>query len=141
MVYVERWPCGLSHSSGQAAGRHQLEDDVADNATGLNAQYADKPFGLGGDYLSSGAPGSPGVTVSDPDATVATVPVHSSPYWSAQADPAPDVTVGVGDTSGFSDDTPIHESALLPHGEEALTTGAGDGHAGHFAHPNSGGGY
>jgi hypothetical protein len=78
------------------------------------------------------------VQPSEPDATVATVPVSPS-FDSVQGLAPRTVAVGAGDTSGFSDDTPIHQSALLPHGEEALTTGAGTGSVAGPHHPNVGG--
>jgi hypothetical protein len=90
----------------------------------------------------SGAAGSPGVTDSAPGvgggAVIAT-PAVSNPFDSSQiAANRPAVPVTQGDTSGFSDDVPVHQSPLLP-GQPAdyMSSGAGQGHAGHFPHPNA----
>jgi hypothetical protein len=115
---------------------------MADNKTGLNAQYQSPPFGLAGDYSNSGAAGSPGVTDSAPGVgggAVIASPVVSAAFDSSQiASNMPTVPVVAGDTSGFSDDLPVHQSPLLPGPPASyMDSGAGEGHAGHFPHPNA----
>lgn len=121
---------------------------MADNNTGLNAQYESPPFGLGGDYTSSGAPGSPGVQDSPAGSgggSVIATPVVSAPYGSSQL-PANlgRVPVTQGDTAGMTSDSPVPQTGdpLTGISLDAITsTGAGRGHAGHIPHPNTGGGH
>jgi hypothetical protein len=88
-----------------------------------------------GAYYSTGLDGS-----SSPDVASATAgpvvgtPVVSSVYVSSQL-PEGQVTLPVtsGDTSGFSDDQPVHASPLLPGAAYAAETGIGHGHTGHRA--------
>lgn len=105
-----------------------------------NQQYSSPPFGLSGDYGSTGAPGSVGVTAAATAGPVVGTPQVTSVWQSVQAAPPPEVPVHSGDTSSFSDDTPIHQSPLLPSDPAAyLSTGAGMGTdvtSGH--HPNAG---
>jgi hypothetical protein len=104
-----------------------------------NQQYSSPPFGLSGDYASTGAGGSPGTSAAATAGPVVGSPaVLSGPYQSSQL-PIAHVPVHSGDTSAFSDDVPVHASPLLP-GDPApyLSTGAGTGHAGHVPHPNTG---
>lgn len=64
----------------------------------------------------SGAPmGTAGISAGNTSGAVIGSPVVSAPYGSSQL-PAnrPTVDVRSGDTSGFSDDTPVHTSPLLP---------------------------
>lgn len=74
----------------------------------VNEQYSDPPFGLAGDYTSTGAPGS---AVASPGSTQGAVigsPVVSTPYASSQAaENMPRVPVTSGDTSGMSSDGPV----------------------------------
>jgi hypothetical protein len=115
---------------------------VADNATGLNNQYTDRPFGLPGDYASSGASGTAGVTAAATAGSLVGSPAVSVPFASSQVPGnMPRVSVYGGDTSGFSDDLAAHASAVVAAPQDALlSTGAGDGAAGHFRHPNAGAG-
>jgi hypothetical protein len=85
--------------------------------------------------MSTGLGGS-----SSPDVAAATAgpvvgtPVVSSVYVSSQLpEGRPTLPVTSGDSSGFSDDRPIHESPLLPGSAYAAETGIGHGHAGHEA--------
>jgi hypothetical protein len=110
---------------------------MADNA---NKQYMDPGvlFGAGsGDYSSTGAPGTQGVTAAEDAAPLATVEVTPSPYWSAQLGGLPRATVSVGDTSAYSSDNPVPVNPLLPDAAGAGATGAGTGHVGGAPHPNA----
>lgn len=104
----------------------------------VNGQYDDPPFGLGGDYASTSAPGTPvpGPEVSE-GPLLARVPV-TIPGASSQFG-ADTVAVMAGDTCSMSADAPV------PSGGDPLTglslsqvteTGAGMG-SGHTVHPNS----
>jgi hypothetical protein len=105
---------------------------MADNSTGLNAQYDSAGAQIvPGSYASTGAPGSPGEPDEAHQGSLIGSPVVSAPYGTSQL-PAnmPSVDVYQGDTSGFSDDNPVHESPTMPGPASAyLSTGAGQGHA------------
>jgi hypothetical protein len=110
---------------------------VADNSTGLNAQYSESGTQLvPGSYASTGAPGSPSPVADAPPgvgggAVIGSPEILTSTYASSQV-PAnlPRIPVTQGDTSAFSDDTPVHESPIMPGPASAyLSTGAGQGHA------------
>jgi hypothetical protein len=80
-----------------------------------------------GGWYSTGYPGSP-----SPDQAPATAgpvvgrPVVSAPFGSSQLpENMPRLPVTSGDTSGFSDDLPVHESFLVPSHSDV--TGAGKG--------------
>jgi hypothetical protein len=118
---------------------------MADNNTGLNAQYGATQFGLNtAAYASTGAPGTPGVSASETSGSVIASPVVSTPGASSQIPAnAPRVQVMSGDTTGMSSD------AVVPSGGDPLTglsagqlttTGAGQGHVAGPHHPNAGGG-
>ena len=58
-------------------------------------------------------------------------------YASSQAE-TDTVSVGTGDTSGMSDDTPAHNSAIVAGGGDLMATGAGQGSTIRSAnHPNA----
>jgi hypothetical protein len=86
---------------------------------------------------TTGAPGSSGVSDS-PAGTgggaVIASPVVSAPYGSSQLpENKPTLPVTQGDTSGFSDDSPVHESAIVPGPvADYLSTGAGQGSGAHY---------
>jgi hypothetical protein len=88
-----------------------------------------------GVYYSTGLDGS-----ASPDVASATAgpevgrPVVSAVYVSSQLpEGRPTLPVTSGDTSGMSDDQPVHESALLPGAAYAAETGIGRGRTGHQA--------
>ena len=85
---------------------------------------------------STGAPGSEGVSASDTAGAVIGSAQPRSVLF-APSVPVPEVRVHAGDTTGFSDDQPIHQSPLLPHAAEASSTGAGDGNVVTPHHPNA----
>jgi hypothetical protein len=121
---------------------------MADNNAGLNQQYQAPPFGLSPAIGSTGAPGSPGVQDSPAGAgggTVLASPVVSVPFASSQLpESMPRLPVTAGDTAGMTSDSPVPVSGDPLTGlslADITQTGAGAGHAGHFAHPNSGGGH
>jgi hypothetical protein len=59
-------------------------------------------------------------------------PAVSTPFMSSQLpDSHPTLPVTAGDTSGFTDDQPVHDSPLLPGAGSAAVTGIGGGHT-HF---------
>jgi hypothetical protein len=93
----------------------------------VNDQYSNPPFGLQGDYTSSGAEGSQGISAAQDAPALMTVPVTPSPYWSAQLGDMPSATVSVGDTSAYSSDDPTPVNPLLPDADGASATGAGAG--------------
>src|SRR5215472_14204756 len=84
----------------------------------FNSQYSSPPFGLPGDYASSGAAGTQGVTDQPAGVGGGPVigrPVISAPYGSSQLDVnMPEIPVTAGDTSAMSDDMPAHASAIMP---------------------------
>ena len=117
---------------------------MADNQTGLNAQYDNPPFSMSGGIGSTGAPGSPGDTVEQTGGPVIASPAISIPFASSQiAANRPTVPVTSGDTSAMSSDQPIGDNFTLISGASAdamSATGAGQGSditAGH--HPNAAG--
>jgi hypothetical protein len=56
-------------------------------------------------------------------------PTVSAVYVSSQLpEGRPTLAVTSGDTSGYSDDQPIHPSPLLPGSAYAATSGLGEGH-------------
>lgn len=114
---------------------------MADNKTGLNSQYdaGSTPFGMSPAIGRTGAPGSPGVSVTEPDATLASVTV--TPNFGSSQVPQPSVTVGTGDTSGFSDDSPVHEVPGVAGVAGYMDTGAGTGHVAGPPHPNAAAGH
>jgi hypothetical protein len=98
----------------------------------VNDQYSGAdPFGGPGGYASSGAPGSAGVSASKTTGgttggTIGSVQPRSVMF--APSGPVPEVAVREGDTCAFSDDVPVHPSALLPGDpDQFMTTGAGAG--------------
>lgn len=109
---------------------------MADNATGLNAQYDAGPFPgiVSGTESKFRPPGSQGITAPATAGPVVGTPVVSTPGMSSQpAEGRPTLPVTSGDTSSMSDDLPAHASVLVPGPEsDLLSTGAGDGRAGHF---------
>jgi hypothetical protein len=114
---------------------------VADNQTGLNAQYSSPPFGLSAAVGETGAPGSPTVPSASYGPVVGT-PAVVGVYQSSQG-PVDHVAVTAGDTCGLSSDS------VVPAGGDPLTglsveqvtaTGAGTGHARGPGHPNRVGG-
>lgn len=104
---------------------------MADNSTGLNAQYEDPPFGLKGDYARTGAPGSAGARGDAADNTEAGPVTPPTGTWQPSArfgasangtmmpDQTADSAISVGPESAYSD------------------TNAGKGRAGHWprVHP------
>jgi hypothetical protein len=117
---------------------------MADNATGLNAQYdnAGALFGGATGYASTGAPGSPGDTAAQTAGPVIGSPVVSVPFASSQL-PAnmPRLDVTAGDTSGMSSDQPVGDgfSTLSGVSPAAMsTTGAGQGNPDPYRHPGAG---
>jgi hypothetical protein len=82
-----------------------------------NQQYSSPPFGLGGDYLHTGSPGSAGI-VDAPQGSggggvIGSAPV-TMPYQSVQGGPPPATSVTAGDTAGMADDLGAHTSAIMP---------------------------
>jgi hypothetical protein len=107
-----------------------------------NQQYVDPPFSMSAGIASTGAPGSAGDTAAQTQGPVIGSPVVSIPGASSQV-PAnmPAVPVGAGDTSGMSSDQAVGDNFTAISGDAAAglsATGAGEGHAGHFAHPSAG---
>lgn len=102
---------------------------MADNQTGLNAQYTADPQFVAGEYGMTGLGGSPSPNTAAATAgPVLAQPVVSTPLASSQLpENMPRVPVTSGDTSGFSDDQPIHSSPLLPDAAQAAVTGIGHG--------------
>jgi hypothetical protein len=93
-------------------------------------------------YAYSGAAGTQGVVDSPAGVGGGAVIGEgrvSAPFGSSQlAANIGEVPVTQGDTSGFSDDLPAHSSAIVQAPQEQLfSTGAGQGHANHFEHPNN----
>src|SRR5689334_10441525 len=122
-----------------------METFVADNKTGLNAQYdpGSTPFGLSQAIGSTGAPGSVPAVVDAPAGVggggVIASPVVSVPGASSQvAANMPAVPVTQGDTSGMSSDVPVYPVPGVQGIDGYLDTGSGEGTSiteGH--HPNS----
>jgi hypothetical protein len=114
---------------------------VADNQTGLNAQYTDRPFTLGGDYASTGLGGSPGDMPSQTEGPLVGSPVVSVPGATSQvAGMMPRLPVLAGDTSAMSSDQAVGDNFTTISGasQAALTaTGSGTGHVGGPRHPNA----
>ena len=107
---------------------------MADNSTGLNAQYSGEFFpGLSAGTGSS-APGSQGDTASETGGTEVGSPVVSVPGASSQVPASmPRVSVTSGDTSGMSSDQAVQASPITPGPVDAyLTTGAGKGSGSHY---------
>jgi hypothetical protein len=103
----------------------------------VNDQYSGAdPFGGPGGYASSGAPGSAGVSASKTTGgVIGSVQPRSVMF--APSGPVPEVAVREGDTCAFSDDVPVHPSALLPgDAGQFMTTGAGEGSP-NAVNPNS----
>jgi len=94
------------------------------------------------DYMT--AAGSAGTNPGETNGPVVGTPVVSPVYVSSQVpEGQPVKAVTAGDTSSFSDDNPVHYSALLGGGRVGNSpdeTGAGRGRAGHNRHPNNNGG-
>lgn len=118
---------------------------MADNNTGLNAQY-DHPSALfpgSGSYASTGAPGGDGDTAAETSGPVIGSPAVSTPYASSQIPGnMPHVDVTSGDTSGMSSDSPVGDHFSTLSGRPAadyLNTGAGQGNPNPYNHPNAGG--
>jgi hypothetical protein len=88
----------------------------------------------------TGAPGTVGVSAAATAGGLVGSPQVSVPFGSSQVPGnMPRVPVYGGDTSSFSDDLAAHASPIVAAPQDALlSTGAGDGAAGHFRHPNAG---
>jgi hypothetical protein len=115
--------------------------EVADNATGLNNQYSDRPYGLGGDYASTGLGGSQGDMASQTEGPLVGSPVVSAPFGSSQLPVnTPRLPVLAGDTSAMSSDQAVGDNFTTISGaaQDSMTaTGAGTGHVGGPRHPNA----
>jgi hypothetical protein len=82
---------------------------------------------------TTGAPGSAGITAQATSGAEVGNPVVSNPYGSSQLpENKPTLPVTQGDTSGFSDDTPVHASPIMPADASYLSTGAGQGSGAHY---------
>jgi hypothetical protein len=107
-----------------------------------NGQYQSPPFGVGGDYASTGLGGTQGDTASQTEGPVVASPVVSTPFGSSQvAANMPRQAVTTGDTSGMSSDQAVGDnfSKLAGVAQDAMTaTGMGTGHAVSPPHPNAG---
>jgi hypothetical protein len=106
----------------------------------VNDQYlpGHEPFGMGG-IGSTGAPGTPTPSASVSQGPEVGRPVIRAPYQSAQT-PGDAVSVLSGDTCSSSVDGPVPPGGDPLTGlsvEQVTMTGAGQGHASHFVHPNS----
>jgi hypothetical protein len=87
----------------------------------------------------TGAPGGDGITAAMSAGTEVGRPVIRGPYQSAQT-PGDAVSVLAGDTCSLSSDAPVPPSGDPLSGlslEQVTQTGAGTGHVGGPAHPNS----
>jgi hypothetical protein len=107
---------------------------MADNATGLNAQY-DGEFFPGIRAMGNRAPGSAGDSAAETTGEVVGSPVVlPGPYASSQV-PASlaRVDVTAGDTSSMSSDEAAQASVISPGPAASYTsTGAGSGSGAHF---------
>jgi hypothetical protein len=98
----------------------------------VNAQYSDPPFGLGGDYASTGAPGTPGSAAESAGGAVVGSPVVTvGPYASSQIPVnVPRIDVTQGDTCAMTSDAPVPLSGDPMTGvslADITQTGAGQG--------------
>ena len=113
---------------------------MADNKTGLNAQYSDPPFGLSSGIGSTGAPGSSSLGDPGPHGPVVGSPQVSVPGASSQLPQnMPVVDVTAGDTAASSWDSPVPPIDPMTglQADSLLSTGSGSGHVGGPPHPNS----
>jgi hypothetical protein len=118
---------------------------MADNNTGLNAQYdhASPLFPGGGSFDSTGAPGGQGDTAAETSGSVIGSPAVSTPYASSQIPGnMPHLDVTSGDTSGMSSDSPVGDNFSEISGRPAsafLSTGAGQGDPNPYRGSHAGG--
>ena len=111
-------------------------------ADSSNQQYSSPLFGIGGNYASTGAPGSEGITDSPPGTGGGPVigrPVVSVPGASSQLpESRPTLSVTAGDSAGMADDLGAHTSAIAPGPLDGyLSDGPWQGHT-MARHPNAG---
>ena len=106
-----------------------------------NQQYSSPPFGVGGDYASTGLGGTQGDMASQTQGPTIGDPVVSAPFGSSQLPVnMPRLPVLAGDTSAMSSDQAVgdHFTTISGASQAALAaTGSGTGHVGGPRHPNA----